>query len=123
MQEIVVDRVILRAGGEAQLEREEGLNGFLSEKSHQVRHLVRVMGDRLHDLVTPHDQPEVVRVKIKDVSNELAASGHHDHPTLQEATALLQEQWAHVQHTISRAGHRAKVALESAWRHLTSHRS
>lgn len=123
VQEIEVDRVILREGSEERLEQEEGLKGFLSEKSHQVRHLVNVIRDRLHDLVTPHDQPDVVRVKIKDVSNELAASGHHEHHVLQEATQFLHDQWESLQHSISRAAYRAKVALESAWRHLTNRNS
>jgi uncharacterized protein YrrD len=124
VETIVLDRLIIREGGEQRLKREaEGLKGFLSEKSHQIRHLVKVIGDRLHDLITPHDQPGVVRVKIKDVSDELAASGHPDHHTLKEATDFLHDQWQSLQHSISGASQRAKTALESAWKHLKSSNS
>jgi hypothetical protein len=33
----------------------EGLKGFLSEKSHQVQQLVKVIGDRLHHLICPSE--------------------------------------------------------------------
>ena len=56
----------------------EGIKGFLSEKSQQVKNLAGKMSDRLHYLVSPQDRPEVVRVKIKEVSDELAASSQHD---------------------------------------------
>lgn len=118
---LTVDQLILREGAEARLQPEsEGLRGFLSEKSQQVRHLVKMIGDRLHHLITPHDKPEVVRVKVKQVSEELAASGEHDHSALQEATAYLHEQWENLQHSISRAGERAKAAFDAAWKHLTA---
>lgn len=97
----------------------EGLKGFLSEKSQQVKNLVRQMGDRLQSLVSPHDQPEVVRVKIKDVSDELAASGQHDKNALQEATEFLQERWGQFQQSLNRAGKRMKSAADSAWKRLT----
>jgi hypothetical protein len=60
-----------------------------------------------------------VRVKIKTVSDELAASGEHDRHALKEATDYLHEQWHHLQQSISRAGSRTKAALDSAWRQLT----
>jgi hypothetical protein len=66
------------------------------------------------------DKPEVVRVKIKAVSDEIAASGHHDHHALTEAIDFLHDQWESLQHNISRARDRAKTALASAWKHLTS---
>jgi uncharacterized protein YrrD len=120
VETVVLDRIVLRSGGEARLIHEEtGLKGFLSEKSDQVRHLVQTLRDRLHDLISPHDQPETVHVKIQDVSNELADSGQHNPHTIKEATDFLHDQWAGLQHGIGQASHRAKVALESAWKHLT----
>jgi sporulation protein YlmC with PRC-barrel domain len=117
--EIVGEYLMIREGSQERLKPEsEGLRGFFSEKSHQVRDLVKVMGDRLHHLIAPDDQPEVVRVKVKDVSDEIAASGEHDHNALQEATAYLHEQWESLQQSISRSGSRAKSALDSAWKHL-----
>jgi hypothetical protein len=120
VQEIAISQAIVRADTKDRLKSEsEGLKGLLSEKSHQVRKLVKTMGDRLHDLISPHEHPEVVRVKIKTVSDELAASGEHDRHALKEATDYLHEQWHHLQQSISRAGSRTKAALDSAWRQLT----
>jgi sporulation protein YlmC with PRC-barrel domain len=119
VEAIVAEAIIVREGSEDRLKSEsEGLKGFLSEKSRQVQDLVRAMGDRLHDLISPQDKPEVVRVKIKDASDELAASSHHDRQALQEATDFLHHQWESLQHNISRAGHRAQSALDKAWAHL-----
>jgi sporulation protein YlmC with PRC-barrel domain len=97
----------------------EGLQGFLSEKSHQVKNLVKHMGDRLHDLVSPHDKPEVVRVKIKAVRDELAQSSQHEKNALQEASEFLQDKWEDLQHSLSNAGERMKQASDSAWKRLT----
>ena len=97
----------------------EGLNGFLSEKSQQVKHLVSKMSARLHSLVFPQDEPEVVHVKIREVSEELAASGQHDKNALAEATEFLHDKWSDLQHSISRAGKRMKSAWDSAWKKLT----
>ncbi|MGL4622815.1 PRC-barrel domain-containing protein [Chroococcidiopsis sp.] len=120
VQEIAMSQAIVRAETKDRLQSEsEGLKGLLSEKSQQVRKLVKTMGDRLHDLISPHEHPEVVRVKIKTVSDELASSGEHDRVTLKEATDFLHEQWHHLQQNISRAGSRTKAALDSAWRQLT----
>ena len=120
VEEITIEHLIIRKGAEERLKPEsEGLRGFLSEKSQQVQHLVKVIGDRVHHLISPHDHPEVVRVKVKDVSDEIAASGEHDHKALQEATTYLHEQWESLQESISRSGNRAKTALNSAWKHLT----
>lgn len=116
-----VEHLVICEGAQERLKPEsEGLKGFLSEKSQSVRHLVKLLGDRLHPLVTPHDKPEVVRVKVKQVSDELATSGEHDHHALQEATTYLHEQWESLQHSISRAGERTKAAFDSAWKHLTA---
>jgi uncharacterized protein YrrD len=120
VQEIAMSEAIVRADTKNRLKSEsEGLKGLLSEKSQQVRKLVKTMGDRLHDLISPHDRPEVVRVKIKTVSDELASAGEHDRHALKEATDYLHEQWHHLQQSISRAGSRTKAALDSAWRQLT----
>lgn len=124
VEEIAVGYLVMREGTQERLKSEaEGLRGFFSEKSDQVKHLVKVIGDRLHHLVSPSDHPEVVRVKVKQVSqevgDELAASGDHDHSALQEATAYLHEQWESLQKNISRSGSRAKTALNSAWKRLT----
>src|SRR5579883_157372 len=118
--EIAVAYLRICEGAPERLKPEsEGLRGFLSEKSHRVRHLVNVMGDRLHHLISPHDHPDVVRVKVKAISDELMASGQHDHHAIHEATAYLQEQWESLQKSIHHSGLRAKVALDSAWKHLT----
>jgi sporulation protein YlmC with PRC-barrel domain len=120
VQEITTERVVIQEQAQGQLKREsEGLKGFLSEKSQQVQHLVKVISDRLHSVIAPHDKPEVVRVKVKEVSDELAATGHHDHNALQEATAYLQEQWHSLQQSLERAGSRAKIAIGQAWKQLT----
>jgi uncharacterized protein YrrD len=117
---MVAGRVLLiRQGVEGRLQQEEeGLRGFVSEKSAPVRHLIHLMSDRLQEHLTSHDKPEVVHVKIKAVSKELADTGHHDHSALQEATDFLLTQWEHLRHSIAHASHRAQLALESAWKEL-----
>jgi uncharacterized protein YrrD len=118
-----LDAIIVREGMKYPLKNEaEGLSGFLSEKSRQVQELVRTMSDRLHHVLTPKDKPEVVRIKIKDVSNELATSGHHDRHALHEATEFLHAQWDSLQRSISRTSHRATNALDSAWNQLTGNK-
>lgn len=117
---LTTESLTLREGAQTRLKRQsEGLPHVLSEKSQQVQQLVRVIGDRLHHLIAPHDRPEVVHVKVREVSDEMAATGHHDHHTLQEATAYLHEQWDSLQQNIERSSHRAKAALDDAWHHLT----
>jgi uncharacterized protein YrrD len=114
------DAILVREGMEYSLKSEsEGLKGFLSEKSHQVQDLVRTMGDRLHHVIAPEDKPGVVHLKIKEASDELAASGHRDHDALPEATEFLHDQWESLQHGISRTSHRAARALDSVWKQLT----
>lgn len=117
---IVAERVMfIQEGAQDRLKPEgEGLRGFMSEKSAQVRNLIHLMGDRLHEHLTPHDKPEVVHVKIKDVSQELAATDQHDHSALKEATDFLLDQWEHVRHSLGQASRRAQLALESAWNQL-----
>ncbi len=113
------DAIIVQEGTQQRLKSEsDGLRGFLSEKSNQVKSLVQEMVDRLHSLISPDDQPERVRIKVKQVSEELAASGEHDHQVLKEATEFLHEQWASLQHSISRKIGRAQSALEAAWQEI-----
>lgn len=120
--DMTVSTVTIRDGSSSRLTSEsDGLQKFLSEKSHHVRHLTQVIRDRLHDLISPHDHPEVVHVKVKAVRDEMAASNNYDHHALQEAAEVLHHQWESLQHSISRAGHRAKAALESARKHIMGH--
>jgi sporulation protein YlmC with PRC-barrel domain len=119
VQQIAIEYLIIRDCAAEHLQPiSEGLKGFLSEKSHQVQHLVKVIGDQLHDLVSPDDQPEVVHVKVKEVSDEIATTGDHDHNALQEATEFLHNQWENLQQNISRSSQRAQSALNSAWKNL-----
>jgi len=121
---IEAEVIVMKEGAQNRLKSEsEGLKVFLSEKSQQVQNLVRQMGDRLKSLVSPQDKPEVVRVKIKEVHDELVASSKHDKNALKEAAEFLQDKWEDVQRSLSRTGNRAKQALESAWKHLTRKQS
>ncbi|MGA7932580.1 MAG: photosystem reaction center subunit H [Kovacikia sp.] len=120
VEELTIDHLMMREDAQKSLKSEsEGLRGFLSEKSQQVQHLVKLIGDRLHYLISPHDQPEVVRVKVKQASDELATSSQHDRHALKEATDYLHDQWEGLQKNISRSEHRAKSALDSVWKSLT----
>ena len=117
---IATEHLTICEGAQKRLTPEpEGIRGFLSEKSQQVRQAVKVISDRLHHLLSPHDQRDVVQVKVKQVSDELKADGQHDHHTLQEATDYLHDQWESLQQSINRSSRRAKSALDSAWKHLT----
>lgn len=117
---IDTDAVVIREGGKDRLKSEaEGLKGFLSEKSQQVKHFVKRMRDRAQSLIKPDDKPETVRVKIKQVSDELTASGKHDHHAVRKATEFLQEQWQQLQHRAAKAGTRMKKAFDQAWQRLT----
>ncbi len=112
--------VVIKEDAKNRLKSEsEGLKGFLSEKSQQVKNLVKQMGDRLKSLVSANDQPEVVRVKIKEVRDELAATGQHDQNALKEAADFLQDKWEDFQQSLSRTGQRMKQAIDSAWQRLT----
>jgi uncharacterized protein YrrD len=117
------ETIVIRDDATDRLKSEpDGLQGFLSEKSQQVKHLVHLIGDRVHSLLSPDDKPEVVRVKIQDVSHELATSGESDQDALHEATDFLHQQWEHLHHSIHRAGSRAKAALDATWKQLTGKR-
>ncbi|MCF2972173.1 photosystem reaction center subunit H [Synechococcus sp. Nb3U1] len=117
---IDLEAVVVRQDAPQRLKSEaEGLRGFLSEKSQQVKQLVQRMGDRLKSLVAPQDPPEIVRVKIQQVREELAKVGRFDHPLLDEATEYLQQGWERWQQRLSRAGQRMQAALSAAWQKLT----
>ncbi|PZU98216.1 MAG: photosystem reaction center subunit H [Leptolyngbya sp.] len=119
VEELAPDYLRLKADAYEDLKPEsEGLEGFFSEKSQPVQQLVGIMRYRLYPLLLPQDGPDVVRVKVKDASEELAASGDHDPSALQEATALLHNQWESLRHGLGRSGQRAKAALASARQHL-----
>ncbi|RMF21659.1 MAG: photosystem reaction center subunit H [Cyanobacteria bacterium J083] len=120
VETIDAEVVVIKEEAKDRLKSEaEGLKGFLSEKSQQVKNLVGTMGNRLRSLISPQDKPEVVHVKIKKVSDELAASGKHDKNALAEATEFLQDKWSDLQQSVSRTGQRMKSALDSAWKKLT----
>lgn len=120
VETIDAEAIIIKEDAKDRLRSEsEGLKGFISEKSQQVKHLVRKMGNRLNSLIRPQDEPEVVHIKIREVSDELAESGKHDRDTLKEATEFLQDKWSHLQHNISRTSKRMQTALDSSWQKLT----
>lgn len=120
IETIDAEIIVIKEEAKNRLKSEaEGLKGFLSEKSQQVKNLVSKMSDRLRSLVSPEDHPEVVRVKIKEVSDKLAESGKHDKNALAEATEFLQDKWSDLQHSVSYAGKQMKSALDSAWKKLT----
>ena len=120
IETIDAEAIVVKEDAKDRLRSEtEGLKGFISEKSQQVKHLVRKMGDRLSSLIHPQDEPEVVHVKIKEVSDELAESGKHDRDTLKEATEYLQNKWSDLQHSINRSSKRMQSALDSSWKKLT----
>ncbi|PZD70163.1 hypothetical protein C1752_17393 [Acaryochloris thomasi RCC1774] len=96
----------------------KGLEGFLCERSDPVQSLVQEMIVRLHGLIASDDYPESVRLKIKQVSEDLAAD--YDHHILQEATEFLHEQWANLQQSIDRSIRHAQAALKTAWEDISS---
>ena len=110
--------IILEEGAKNRLKSEqEGLKGFVSEKSQQVKHLVKKMSDRLRNSISADDKAEAIKGKIKQVSNELA--GSVDKKALAEATEFLQEKWQELQQTATSAGKRIKSAANAAWKELT----
>lgn len=120
---IDADVVVIKDEAKDRLKTEkEGLQGFLSEKSQQVRNAVKQILSRAQSLISPDDSPETVRVKVKQVSDELSASGKHDKNAVQEATEFLQDQWQDLQNRVTRAGNRMKKALDKAWKRLTNQR-
>ena len=120
VETIDAETIVIKEEATSHLKSEtEGLKGFLSEKSQQVKHLVQKMVNRLRDSIHPQDEPEVVHIKIREVSDELADSGNHDRHTLAEATEFLQDKWQDLQQSISLYNHRMRSALDSAWNKLT----
>ncbi|WOB43939.1 photosystem reaction center subunit H [Thermoleptolyngbya oregonensis NK1-22] len=116
---IDADYVLIKEDAKSRLQGEsEGLQGFLSEKSQQVKNLVKHMSDRLKSLVSPDDHPDVVRVKIRKVCDEFAGSKRHDKNALQEAVDFLQDKWEDLQKSLYRASDRTKQAIDSAWKRL-----
>lgn len=110
--------IILKEGAKNRLQSEkEGLKGFISEKSQQVKHLVKKMSDRLRNYISADDKAEAIKGKIKQVSDELA--GSVDKKALAEATEFLQDKWQELQKTATSAGKRIKFAANAAWRELT----
>jgi FtsZ-binding cell division protein ZapB len=120
VEAIDVDAVVVKENAPQRLKSEaEGLKNFWSEKSRQVKQLIQRMGDRLKALVGPQDPPEVVRVKVKQVRDELAKGGKFDLSLLDEAAEFLQHKWETWQHRLSRAAQRMQAALQAAWEKLT----
>ncbi len=120
IETINAEVIVIKEEAKNRLQSEaEGLKGFISEKSRQVKHLVRKIGDRLRSLIHPQDEPEVVHVKIREVSDELTESGKYDRDALTEATKFLQDKWSDLQHSIGRTSKRMQSALDSSWQELT----
>ena len=119
IETIDAEAIVIKEEAKSRLKSEtEGLKDFLSEKSQQVKQLVQQMVNRLRDSIHPQDEPEVVYVKIMEVSDELAETGKHDRDVLKEATEFLQNKWSDLQRNISRNNHRMRLALDSAWKKL-----
>lgn len=120
LETIDAEAIVIKEEAKNRLQSEtEGLKGFISEKSQQVKYLVRKMSDRLSSLIHPQDEPEVVHIKIREVSDELAESGKHDRDALKEATEFLQDKWSELQYSIGCASKRMQTALDSSWQKLT----
>lgn len=120
IETIDAEAIIIKDSAKNRLKSEtDGLRGFISEKSQQVKHLVQKMVSRLRNSIRPQDEPEVVHIKIREVSDELADSGKHDRDILNEATEFLQDKWSDLQRSISLTSKRMESALDSSWRKLT----
>ena len=110
--------IILQEGAKNRLKSEkEGLKGFLSEKSQQVKNTVKKMSHRLRESINADDKAETVKNKIARISEELKDSV--DKQTLAEATEFLQSKWQELQQTAIDAGKRMKSAANAAWKELT----
>ncbi len=117
---IEADAVVVKEDAPQRLKSEaEGLKSFWSEKSRQVKQLIQRMGDRLRALVGPQDPPEVVRIKVKQVRDELAKGGKFEPSLLDEAAEFLQHKWTTWQQRLGRAAQRMQAALQAAWEKLT----
>lgn len=113
--------ILLKEGALNRLKSEsEGLKGFLCEKSPQVRKLVKRISDRLDSLIHPNDKPEVIRLRLKTVRDELAADRHYDNNALAEAAVFVQQQWENIQHSLTRRKEWAKSSLDAAWQQIIS---
>lgn len=116
--QISAGAIVLREGAENRLKSEpEGLKGFLNKTSQQVQGLVKRMGTRLQPLVTPNEKPEVVRVKINQVKDQVTTSGRYDQTALREATEFVQDKWHDIQQSLSRASQHLKTAVNNTWNH------
>ena len=110
--------IILEEGAKNRLKSEkEGLKGFVSDKSQQVKHLVKKMSDRLRNSISAEDKAETVKSKIKQASEELKESV--DKKALAEATEFLQDKWQDLQQTAIDVQKRVKSAANAAWKELT----
>ena len=110
--------IILEEDARNRLKSEkEGLKGFLSEKSQQVKNLVKKMSHRLRESIDADDKAETVKSKIAQISEEL--KGSVDKKALTEATDFLQSKWQELQQTVTSASRRMKSAVDAAWKELT----
>ena len=111
------DVIILEEGARNRLKSEkEGLRGFLSERSRQVKHLVKKMSDRLRYLISAEEKAGAIKSKIDRVSDEL--TGSVDKKALAEATEFLQDKWQELEQTANHTEKQMKLALDSTWKHL-----
>ncbi|MCS6959916.1 MAG: photosystem reaction center subunit H [Pseudanabaenaceae cyanobacterium SKYGB_i_bin29] len=115
---IEAEAVVIKEEAPQKLKGEGELQQFLSEKSQQVRRVVGQMVNKLRSLISAQDSPEVVRVKIRQVRDDLA-QGTTDHNLLEEAASFLQEKWQALQQSITRTASRMENALQQAWQKLT----
>ncbi|MEN9220500.1 MAG: PRC-barrel domain-containing protein [Thermostichales cyanobacterium GMQP_bins_62] len=118
IEAIDAEAVVIKEDAPRRLQSEtEGLRGLWTETSQQVKQWVQRISERLKNLVGPQDPPEVVRVKIKQIRDEL--QGRVDHSILDEAVERVQQGWERWQQRLSRAGQRMQAALQAAWQKLT----
>ena len=110
--------IILEEGAKNRLKSEkEGLKGFISEKSQQVKYIVRKMSHKLRESINADDKAETVKSKIAQISEELKDSV--DKQALTEATEFLQDKWQELQKTALDARRQIKSTANAAWKELT----
>lgn len=115
------DSLTLKTGVKDRLQSEYiGMQGFLCEKSRQVRNLVKSLGDRACHMIFSSDPPELVRLKIEMVSNTMAIDDCTDRLALIEATQFVQQHWRILQESLNRSRNWATAALETAWQEIIS---
>ena len=69
VETIDAEVIVIKEGAKDRLKSEaEGLKGFISEKSQQVKHLVRKISHKLRDSISADDKAETVKNRIKQVS-------------------------------------------------------